>query len=251
MLIAVQTRICHIIQITENQMQTAEKSDLKFEDTTLSSNMEDYVEAIEILSRTQKIVRVKDIAKNLGIKMPSVTAALQKLEEMSLINYERYGYIELTDKGKKIAESVYNRHKCLAEFFGKILKMKAKPADEVACKVEHQLTSEACRQLYKLIQFFKEEKNNKEPWTEKLETILEVRNLSELLEGDEGIILKIEGSGPLKKRLGELGFRKGEKIKIIKYAPLKDPLELQIKDYHISLRVEEAKEIIVKPIRQE
>ena len=47
----------------------------------LTSNMEDYIETISILSRHNKVVRVKDIAKKLGIKMPSVTAALIKLKE--------------------------------------------------------------------------------------------------------------------------------------------------------------------------
>ncbi|MFH0976939.1 MAG: metal-dependent transcriptional regulator [Spirochaetota bacterium] len=230
-------------------MGTVEKLiDRTFEDTSLTSHMQDYLETIEILSRTQKVVRVKDIAKNLNIKMPSVTAALHKLEEMGLINYERYGYVDLTGKGKKIAENVYDRHTFLSEFFNKILKIERKRADDVACRVEHQLTSEACKQIFKLIEFFKSEKNNNENWTERLRNVLEERALSELRQGDESIILRIAGSSPFKKRLGEMGFRKGELIKVIKYAPLKDPLEIKIKDYNISLRVDEAKDIIVKPV---
>jgi DtxR family transcriptional regulator, Mn-dependent transcriptional regulator len=219
-----------------------------FEDTSLTSHMQDYLEMIEILSRSQKVVRVKDIAKNLNIKMPSVTVALQKLKEMGLINYERYGYVELTGKGKKIAESVYDRHTFLSEFFNKILKIERKRADEVACRVEHQLTSEACKQIFKLIEFYKSEKIKNENWTERLKNILEERALSELHQGDESIIIRIAGSSPFKRRLGEMGFRKGELVKVIKYAPLKDPLEVKIKDYNISLRVDEAKDIIVKPV---
>jgi DtxR family transcriptional regulator, Mn-dependent transcriptional regulator len=226
----------------------AENINYTFEDTSLSPNMQDYVEMIEILSRKMKVVRVKDIAKNLNIKMPSVTAALQKLEEMGLINYERYGYIELTDKGKKIGENVYNRHTCLSEFFSAVLKMENRRADEVACRVEHQLTSEACKQIYKFIEFFKSEKEKSEQWTERLNNILEERTLAELREGDTGKIVRISGSSPLKKRLGEMGFRKGEVLKVVKYAPLKDPLEIKIKDYNISLRMEEAKAIIIKPV---
>lgn len=229
-------------------MESSEKINHTFEDTTLSPNMQDYVEMIEVLSRTKKVVRVKDIAKNLNIKMPSVTSALQKLEEMGLIHYERYGYVELTDKGKKIAQNVYNRHTFLSELFNSVLRIENKRADEVACKVEHQLTSEACKQLYKFIEFYKAEKEKNESWIERLNNILEERPLSELRQGDSAKIVHIGGSGPFKKRLGEMGFRKGELLKILKYAPLKDPLELRIKDYNLSLRVEEAKEIIVKPL---
>ena len=49
---------------------------------------------------------LKKIAKELNIKMPSVTAALNKLKDLKLIEYEKYGYIELTVKGKEIAELV-------------------------------------------------------------------------------------------------------------------------------------------------
>ncbi|MBN2040148.1 MAG: metal-dependent transcriptional regulator [Spirochaetes bacterium] len=222
-------------------------ADCNFESTDLSSNMEDYVESIELLSRKKKVVRVKDIAKSLNIKMPSVTAALQKLEEKGLINYERYGYVDLTESGKAIAEKVYNRHSFLTDFFHDVLKIDRKRADKVACRVEHDLTSEACKQIFKLIQFYKSESSENREWTERLNDLLEQRSLSEIREGDTSVIIFINES-PYKKRLSEMGFRKGENIRVIKYAPLKDPIEVKIKDYNISLRVEEAKSIIVKPV---
>lgn len=224
------------------------KNDILFEDTSLSSNMEDYLEMIEILSRTKKVVRVNDIAKSLNIKMPSVTAALQKLEDMGLINYERYGYIDLTGKGKKIAEDIYSRHTFLAEFFHDVLKINIKRAGDVACRIEHYLTPEACKQIYKFLEFYKSENKKDEQWISNLNEVLYERQLSEIMEGDISVISRLTATGPIRKRLGEMGFRKGEKIKVIKYAPLKDPIEVAIKDYNISLRVEDAKEIIVKPV---
>jgi DtxR family Mn-dependent transcriptional regulator len=221
----------------------------RFEDTNLSSNMEDYLETIETLSKRNKVVRVKDIAKKLNIKMPSVTSALQKLEEKGLINYKRYGYADLTSKGKKIAEKVSSRHSFLAEFFQNVLKIDKQRADEVGCRLEHHLTSEACKQIFKLLEFYKSESRNNAEWINRLNNLLEQRPLSEAMEGDVSIIAFIEDS-PFKKRLGEMGFRKGERIKVIKYAPLKDPIEVKIKDYNISLRVKEANSIIIKPVKE-
>jgi len=43
-----------------------------------------------------------------------------------------------------------------------------------------------------------------------------------------------------------MGFRKGERVHLVKYAPLRDPMELEIKGYHISIRVEEARSIIAR-----
>lgn len=223
----------------------------KFEDTDLTSNMEDYLEAIEILSMKKKVTRVKDIAKSLKIKMPSVTAALTKLEEKGLINYEKYGYIELTEAGKKIAEKVYSRHSFLTYFFHDILMIDIDRADRVACRVEHHLTPEACRQIYRFLEFHESERKSGESWTTRLKEILEQRQLSDLDEGDIAEIVRLEGKGPLKKRLQEMGFRKGEKVKIIKYAPMGDPIEISIKNYNISIRVDEAGLIIVKYLQPE
>ncbi|HLN22054.1 MAG TPA: ferrous iron transport protein B [Bacteroidales bacterium] len=64
--------------------------------------------------------------------------------------------------------------------------------------------------------------------------------LYDLNEGDEGIILKIKGRGQFRHRLSEMGFVIGKKVTVIKKAPLKDPVEYRIMDYHVSLRNSEA-----------
>jgi len=70
--------------------------------------------------------------------------------------------------------------------------------------------------------------------------------LSELREGDSATIVKVGGSGSLRRRILEMGILKGTDIYVEKYAPLKDPLELIVKGCHISLRVEEAARIKVE-----
>ena len=73
-------------------------------------------------------------------------------------------------------------------------------------------------------------------------------NLSELQNGQQGVIVKVKGHGAFRMRLMEMGFVRGKFVKAIKNAPLKDPIEYQILDYNISLRRSEAKyiEIITK-----
>ncbi len=73
-------------------------------------------------------------------------------------------------------------------------------------------------------------------------------NLSELQNGQEGVIVKVKGHGAFRMRLMEMGFVRGKFVKAIKNAPLRDPIEYQILDYNISLRRSEAKyiEIITK-----
>lgn len=69
--------------------------------------------------------------------------------------------------------------------------------------------------------------------------------LYDLGEGEEGIILKIKGRGHFRNRLSEMGFVVGKKIRVIKKAPLGDPIEYKILDYHVSLRNSEAQLIEV------
>ena len=70
--------------------------------------------------------------------------------------------------------------------------------------------------------------------------------LSEMKEGERGIILRVAGNGALRRRILEMGITKGTSVYVEKYAPLKDPIELIVKGFHISLRVEEAAQITVE-----
>lgn len=69
--------------------------------------------------------------------------------------------------------------------------------------------------------------------------------LSEMQEGQYARIAGVGGEMRLRRRLLEMGLTKGTKIYIEKYAPLKDPLEMVVKGFHVSLRVSEACEISV------
>lgn len=70
--------------------------------------------------------------------------------------------------------------------------------------------------------------------------------LSEMKEGNSAIVVKVGGTGALRRRILEMGILKGSHLHVEKYAPLKDPLELIVKGSHISLRVEEAAQIQVE-----
>lgn len=71
-------------------------------------------------------------------------------------------------------------------------------------------------------------------------------NLSQVKEGDEVVVVKVAGNSALRRRLLEMGLVKGAVLKVEKYAPLRDPLELILKGMHLSLRVEEAKNVIIE-----
>ncbi len=220
-----------------------------FNDSGLTPNMEDYLETISVLAKRNRVVRVKDIAKKMKVKMPSVTSALQKLKDRGLIDYEKYGYVDLTEEGAKLAQRIYSRHSCLADFFENILKIDKKEADEEACRIEHHISPRSCRQLKRLVEYMNSDATNSQ-WKDEFFAMMEERKLSELSEGQRAIIVRIESPPLLRKRLLEIGFRKGETIELVRYAPLQDPLQVRVKGCNVSLRVEEAKTVIVRLLQE-
>ena len=119
----------------------------------LSSNMEDYLEAVAMLKKEKGVARVKDISHLLNVEPPSVASALNNLSRNQLIIHERYGYVELTPEGKRVAKEVERRHKILVKFLTKILSISPKIAIEDACKMEHSMSPQTFRKLTKFIEF--------------------------------------------------------------------------------------------------
>jgi len=113
---------------------------------------EDYLEAVLVLAEAKKVVRVKDVAERLGVSRPSVVAALAKLERQGLVKHERYGAVELTDAGARVATSVDQRHKLLFSFLHETLGLPAGKASEEACALEHALSAETTGRLLRLVE---------------------------------------------------------------------------------------------------
>lgn len=69
--------------------------------------------------------------------------------------------------------------------------------------------------------------------------------LSNYRPGDKGHVLQVCGRPEFRLRMLEMGLVKGEEIQVVKYAPLADPIEFIVKGYHLTLRREEAADIIM------
>lgn len=119
----------------------------------LTSTMEDYLEAIFDLDRDKRVVRVRDIARRLDVKMPTVTSMLKTLNDRGLVHYEKYEYVALTDTGADVGREMNRRHRMLFRFLTDILKIDAKTADEEACKMEHTLSLTTMKSLTDFMEF--------------------------------------------------------------------------------------------------
>ena len=95
-----------------------------------------YLETILILSQKKQLVRSVDISEYMGYSKPSVSRAMGLLKDDGYIEEDYREGVILTEKGKQIAESVYDKHTTLAKMF-ESLGVDAQTADEDACKIEH------------------------------------------------------------------------------------------------------------------
>ena len=118
-----------------------------------SASLEDYLEAIANLYRDGKVVKVRQLSRTLNVKMPSVTAALERLSEEGLVVHKRYGDIKLTPEGDRAAQDVIHRHRALSRFFVEGLNISKKTAEEDACKIEHVISPLSLERMVKFIEF--------------------------------------------------------------------------------------------------
>jgi DtxR family Mn-dependent transcriptional regulator len=132
----------------------------------LTPTMEDYLEAIYNISQEKKVVRVKDIAKRLGVKMPTVTSMLKTLGEKGMIDHEKYEYLELTGKGSDIGSEIDQRHQTLKTFLTDILKIDHDQADKDACKMEHAVSPATLESIVEFMAFIENCPRGGNDWLE-------------------------------------------------------------------------------------
>jgi Mn-dependent DtxR family transcriptional regulator len=115
---------------------------------SLYSSGEMYLETIYILSKKSNTVRALDVAEKMNFSKPSVSRALKKLINDGFIEVNSYGYITLSDKGKDIAEKIFERHNILTQMLIN-LGIDEKTAAEDACKIEHDISDKSFEAIKK------------------------------------------------------------------------------------------------------
>jgi Fe2+ transport system protein FeoA len=73
-----------------------------------------------------------------------------------------------------------------------------------------------------------------------------VKSLAELRPKERGKVIRVGGSGAVRRRILDMGVVPGAEIEVERIAPLGDPIEIKIKGYHLSLRKEEAAGVYVE-----
>ena len=118
----------------------------------LQESGEMYLETILILSR-RGAVRSLDVAEYMHFSKPSVSRAVSLLKNGGSIVVDKNGFIELTDAGREVADSMYERHRLLTSFLT-MLGVDEETAAEDACKIEHDISEKAFETIKKHVKLY-------------------------------------------------------------------------------------------------
>ncbi len=126
-------------------------------ENTLTPSLEDYLEMIYRYCVNKPYIRVKTLASLLNVKASSASKMIKKLGQLGLVDYEKYGVIKLTEKGKKEGEFLLKRHNIIENFLHLIgCEEKALIQTEL---IEHYITPSTVNNIETLSNFFKDNKD--------------------------------------------------------------------------------------------
>lgn len=112
----------------------------------IQESAENYLETILILRNRLGNVRSIDIANELEYAKPSVSIAMKNLRENGFLTMDKDGYITLTESGRRIAESMYERHTLLTQCLISI-GVDEKTAAADSCRIEHVISQQTFEKI--------------------------------------------------------------------------------------------------------
>ncbi len=121
---------------------------MKNDNYNMTSSLEDYLEAVFVISKQKSSVRLTDIAEHLGVSKPSVNRAINTLTQNGFLEHVTYGDIVITPQGESYAANVLRRHKLIKQFLVDTLGVDEKTAEHDACQMEHVMSPSTIDRLY-------------------------------------------------------------------------------------------------------
>ncbi len=126
----------------------------------LTDALEMYIKTIYEVEKDNGAATVTDIAQRLKVRAPSVTAALQRLSELGMVEYQKYRAVTLTRRGRQIAKRLMRTHDILQELFT-LLGVDSEIAEIDACEIEHMIHQETFDKVESFVRVLKESKEGR------------------------------------------------------------------------------------------
>ncbi|GBE30236.1 MAG TPA: hypothetical protein ENH10_04630 [Bacteroidetes bacterium] len=207
----------------------------------LTESLEDYLEIMYRLLQQQKVVRVRDIAREKKVKTSSVISALKRLDKEGLVEYKAREYVDLTEEGRELAFRIYQRHNFLKRFLVDFLQVDSETAEKDACSMEHAISVTTLERIASMSEFLsycpEVEPDIIEKFRDRWITHLsrehcqcettgkgvcslrdqdeDVCRLSTLKKGDGGVVARISADGKMRESLIQRGVLPGASLHVM------------------------------------
>jgi DtxR family Mn-dependent transcriptional regulator len=222
----------------------------------MHDSTQEYLEAIFNLTRGGKSATTTDISKRLNISPSSVTEMFKKLADEQYIAYSPYQGATLTEKGMTIGKKMARKHRLLERFLHDTLKIGNDKVHEEACAMEHTLSDEAERALCLALKYPDRcpddgkmippcnldfascqecREWNKGNFEQLQKRKKDVISLLELKTQKEATIAFIRGGKSMLQRLCDMGLTPGTKVNVSRVAPMKGPIEINVRGSKLAL----------------
>ena len=220
------------------------------------------METLYGLEEERKPASTNEVAKRLGISAPSVTEMLKRLDEEGYVRHEPYKGVILTEKGRLLASKVKRKHRILERFLHDILNLRKDRAHKQACEMEHTLSDEVEKGLWRILGHPKKCPDGKPiPNPDRASghasayqsSIAEQTipkegfvPLVSLRRNQKATVRKIRGGRMAVGRLEDLGVTPGIQVQLISRAPLGGPVEILVRGSHLAIGHGLAMKILVE-----
>jgi len=203
---------------------------MEAKETTVSSEAEEYLEAIYRLEKKTGFAKTMELASQLKVVPGSVTNTVEGLERRGLVIHEPYRGVKLTEKGRKLALNVLRRHRLAERLLTDILHLDWSKAHDAACKLEHAIAADIIKPLEKALGHPKTCPHGN-PIPTACGGVIEEKSepLVNLSPEESGVIVKITEEEPrILQRLSALGLMPGVSVEVEQKAPFGGPVTIRV-----------------------
>jgi len=198
-----------------------------------SDTIQDYAKAIYSLeSRGEGPVSTTAVAERMSVTPASASGMVKRLAELGLASHVRYGGIELTDDGRRLALEVLRHHRLVELFLAEALGMSWERVHDEAEVLEHVLSEELEELIAtKLGDPVRDPHGDPIPSRELTLEERQTAPLDALSVGDAGVFARISDSDPdMLRYLAALGVRPGDELEVVDKQPFEGPLSVRFGD---------------------
>jgi DtxR family transcriptional regulator, Mn-dependent transcriptional regulator len=232
----------------------------------MSKSVEEYLEALYVLSRQAEPVSTSGLSARLKINPASVTEMLKKLSQNGYVIYSPYQGALLTEEGLRYGRKMVRKHRLLERFLHDVLRIGNDKVHDYACEMEHTLADDVERNM---CQTLKQpdlcpddgqiippcdfnfdncqecEKCTAESMDDKQRREEDLVSLKSLYDNQTGKVVFIRGGQQLVKRMLDLGLTPGTELKVIRSAPFKGPVQIDVRGSQLAIGQQIASKIFL------